>query len=189
MIKRFLKFNKKFLNSKSGFLLVEMIIAITLFVLIAVLSVGSVLSIFDANKRAQSSKTVVDNLNLSIENIARIVRFGSNYYCGTSSNLSSVNDCSGGGGSLSITFSGSRIIYRLNGNTLQKSDNGGSTYSDITSPETKIEYLMFYVFGTTLSDNNQPYVIMVIKGYSGNKLTAQSSFSVETLVSQRILDI
>jgi len=115
------------------------------------------------------------------------VRFGSNYYCGISSNENSVSNCSGGGNSFSVTFDGSRIIYRLSGTTIQRSDNGGS-YTDITSPETVIQYLRFYVFGSDTSDSIQPYVIVVIKGYVGNKPTTQSIFSIETLMSQRKLD-
>ena len=178
----------KIFNKNRGFTLVEMIIAITLFTLIATFSIGAVLSIFDANRRAQSSKTVVDNLNLAIENMTRVVRFGSNYYCGISSNKNSTRNCSGGGTSLSVTFKGNRIIYKLNGNTIQESDGGGS-YTDITSPETVIEYLRFYVFGSSNADTEQPYVIAVIKGYSGNKSTAQSKFSIQTLMSQRDLDL
>ncbi len=175
-----------------GFTLVEMLVAVALFTVIASFSIGAVLSIFDANRRARSSKTVVDNLNLSIENMARTVRFGNNYYCGISSNFSSVKDCAVGGTSLSITFEGNRIIYKWDGgedDPIERSINGGSSYTDITSPETVIEYLKFYVFGTDSSpDTNQPYVIAVIEGYSGNKSTAQSRFSIQTLMSQRALD-
>jgi len=140
---------------KKGFTLVELIIAVTLFTVIASFSIGAVLSIFDAHRRAQSTKTVVDNLNLS------------------------------------ITFNNTRIIYRWNGginDPIQKSENGGSTYSDITSPDTKIQYLRFYVFDSD-TGGEQPYVIAVIKGYVGNKATTQSSFTIQTLMSQRQLDI
>jgi len=178
----------KFKNKK-GFTLVEMLIAISLFTIIASFSVGAVLSIFDASHRARSSKTVVDNLNLAIEDMTRTIRFGNSYYCGVSSSLSSTNDCSGGLDSVSVTFEGNRIIFRLNGNTIQKSSNGGSSYTNITSSETIIEYLRFYVIGSSPSNGNQPYVIAVIKGYSGNRPTAQSKFFVQTLMSQRKLDI
>ncbi|OHB15303.1 MAG: hypothetical protein A2431_01495 [Candidatus Zambryskibacteria bacterium RIFOXYC1_FULL_39_10] len=176
---------------KKGFTLVELIIAVTLFTVIASFSIGAVLSIFDAHRRAQSTKTVVDNLNLSIESMARNVRFGGSYYCGISSGLTSTSNCSNGGNALSITFNNTRIIYRWNGginDPIQKSENGGSTYSDITSPDTKIQYLRFYVFDSD-TGGEQPYVIAVIKGYVGNKATTQSSFTIQTLMSQRQLDI
>jgi len=178
-------------NKKRGFTLVELLIAVSLFVVVTIISIGAVLSIFDANKRAQFSKTVVDNLNFSIENMARTVRFGSYYYCGISPDLFGINDCPTGGDSLSVTFNDNRIIYKWNGTTndpIQKSDDGGSVYTNITAPEAKIQYLKFYVLGSSTSDTNQPYVVAVIKGYVGNKPTTQSVFSVETLMSQRALD-
>lgn len=186
-----MKYNK----FKKGFTLVELIIAVTLFTVIASFSIGAVLSIFDANRRAQSTKTVVDNLNLSIENMARSVRFGGSYYCGISSGLTSTSNCPNGGDALSVTFDTSmRVVYRrsVNGSngfgTIQKSENGGSSYSDITSPDTNIQYLKFYVLDAD-AGGEQPYVIAVIKGYVGNKATTQSSFTIQTLMSQRQLDI
>jgi prepilin-type N-terminal cleavage/methylation domain-containing protein len=174
-----------------GFTLVEMLVAVSLFLVVVTISIGAILSVFDANKKAQASKTIADNLNLSIENMARIVRFGNSYYCGVSSGLTSTSNCSNGGNAISVTFDGNRIVYSWNGTTggpIQRSDNGG-TPVNITSPETKIEYLRFYVFGSSNLDTEQPYIIAIIKGYSGSKPTTQTKFSIETLISQRKLDL
>jgi hypothetical protein len=142
---------------------------------------------------------VVDNLNFAIEDVARTVRFGSYFYCGISSNLSAVNDCSTGGSAVSVTFKGSgcggpgcRVIYKWNGtiaDPIEMSTDGGMNYTDITAPEVKIEYLKFYVFGGDNTDVVQPYVLVVMKGYVGSKPTTKSTFSIETLMSQRTLDI
>jgi len=174
---------------QEGFTLVELLVAISLFIVVVVISMGAILSVFDANKKAQSSKTVVDNLNIAVENMARTVRFGTNYHCGSDGYLSTPTDCSNGDTSLAVSFEGSTIVYRLNGTAIQISNNGGSTYTNITSPETIIEYLKFYVFGSSDSDANQPYVVVVISGYVGSRSTNQTAFSIETLMSQRILDI
>ena len=178
------------LKINKGFTLVEILVAVALFTVIASFSTGAVLSIFDANNRARASKTVVDNLNLAIEDMVRTVRFGNNFHCGNSGNLASPTNCPDSSGSdlLDVTFKGDVIVYRLNGTAIQKSSDGGSNYTDITSPETSIDYLRFYVFNSQSSDNKQPYVVAVIKGHSGNKITAQSSFSIETTISQRVLD-
>lgn len=187
MLLIFSKENKKKLSSKicknAGFTLVEMLIAISLFIVVSTISIGAIINIFDSNKRAQSSKTVVDNFNLAFENMVRTIRFGSNYRCG-----GGVGDCSLGDTSVTVNFQGDDITYRLNGNSIQKRQNNGN-YENITSPETVIQYLKFYVLGTNTNDGNQPYVVVVIKGYSGNKSTNQSVFSIETLISQRKLDI
>jgi prepilin-type N-terminal cleavage/methylation domain-containing protein len=180
----------KLKNKNRGFTLVEMLVAVALFVLITTFSLGAVLSVFDANRNAQASKTVVDNLNFSIENMARTMRFGDHYYCGISNDEEAVNNCSGGGNSISVTFSGTRVVYKLENGIIKRSDNGGANYSDITSYDTVIESLKFYVFGSDLSPNTeQPYIVVVIKGYVGSKPTLQSSFLIETLISQRTLDL
>ena len=195
---------------RSGwFTLIEMLIAISLFIAVVTISIGAILSIFDANKKAQATKTVVDNLNLSIENMTRVVRFGGYYYCDSSasSNKTSWRNCPSGGSHLSVTFGGSstvscpsggsyiggsRIVYRLSSNAIQRSDDGGSNWVSITSLDTIIDTTnsKFYVFGSDPCDSpsTQPYVIAVIKGYVGTKPTIQSIFSIETLMSQRALD-
>lgn len=175
----------------------EMLIAISLFVVVTTISIGAILSIFDANRKAQSSKTVVDNLNLAIENMARIVRFGNNYHCANlNPPLSNPRDCNAGGTTdtlLAVNFGGKTIIFRWNGTVndpIQRSDDGGITYTNITAPEAKIEYLRFYVLGSSPNPNSaQPYVVVVIKGHVGVKATTQTVFSIETLMSQRTLDI
>ena len=125
------------------------------------------MSIFDANRKARSSKTVVDNLNLSLENMSRVIRYGNNYYCGESSFLESKQDgldCN----AISVKFNDNgvdrRIIYRLNGEKIEKSEDGGTHYTVITSSDTHIQHMKFRVFGTSDS-GKQPYVITVIKGY------------------------
>jgi prepilin-type N-terminal cleavage/methylation domain-containing protein len=187
---------KSIFNSQKGFTLIEMIIAVALFALIATFSLGSIVSIFDANRNARASKTVVDNLNLSLENMVRTIRFGTNYYCGESSNQSQSGDClsASGESSFSVTFKDptngvtKRIIYKLDTATsrIRMSENGGSSYTDITSSDTKIQDIKFHVLGTDASpDTVQPYVLVVIRGYVSSKPTVQSAFSVETLISQR----
>lgn len=180
------------IKNKKAFTLVEILVAVALFTLVASIALGSILTIFDANRKNRYSKTVVDNLNLSIENMARTVRFGNNYHCGSTGPLSSPQDCANnytGDSFLAVTFDGSVIAYRLNGTAIQRSENGGSTYTNITASDVTIEDLRFRVFDSSPSDNEQPYIIVVIKGYVGSKPTLQSKFSITTLMSQRRLDI
>jgi type II secretory pathway pseudopilin PulG len=182
---------RKNLN-KRGFTLVEMLVAVSLFIIVVSISIGALLSILDANRKTRTSKTVVDNLNLSIEDMTRVVRFSTNYYCGVSNNLSEFRDCSNGGNAISVSSSGDRVVYSWAGtenDPIRKSENGGVTYTNITAPEVKIEHLRFYVLGSDSSDVKQPYVVAVISGYVGSDATTKSTFSIQTLMSQRALDI
>jgi len=172
----------------SGFTLVELIIAVSLFTIIAFFSIGAVLSIFDANRKARSSKTVMDNFNFAVENMVREIRFGTNYYCGESSDISATLDCSNGGSSISVTFNGVRVSYKIASYAIQKKVGTGS-YENITSSDTKVEDVKFYVYNSGSADHMQPYVIAVVRGYVGDKLSSQTKFSIETLISQRKLDL
>jgi len=191
----------KFFAKKSGFTLVEMMIAVALFALIATFAIGSVLSIFDANRKSQSLKTVVDNFNFSIENMVRTVRFGSRYHCDNStgsSGVSSVLNCLGptGGKRLGVLAEdGATVVYWFDASdgSIWRYDSTSSKSIKITSSDTFIEYLKFYVYNTTPlftgSDLNQPYAVVVIKGYVKSKASTKSYFSIETMMSQRNLDL
>ncbi len=182
--------NNRKLKRSFGFTLVEIIVAVSLFTLVATISIGAVLSIFDANKKSQTSKTVVDNLNLSIEDMARTVRFGTNYHCGSGGTLTSPQNCSVGDNFLAVNFNSSTVVFRLNNSRIERSTNGGTTYSPITASDVVIETLNFYVFGATDSPSlQQPYVLVLIRGYVGTKPTQQTKFTIETIMSQRALDI
>jgi len=196
-------FKIKISNFKSGFTLVEMLVAVGLFTVIASFSIGAVLMIFDANRNARASKTVVDNLNLSLENMVRTVRFGTNYHCDSdegNGNLGDPDDCLGGGDRLAVTFRQNSIdyivVYRKCGNAIETSmtEWGEGQCNDpnmlpITSADTVIEYVRFYVLGSVAGNSEQPFAIAVIKGYVGSKPSSQSSFSIQTVMSQRGLDL
>ena len=88
-------------NSRSGFTLVEMIVAIAVFSVIMTISVGTLLAMVDANRKAQSLKSVIDNLNFAVENMSRNMRVGTLYHCETTGSvtgaISAPQDCASGG--------------------------------------------------------------------------------------------
>lgn len=175
-------------SNKKGFTLVEIIVAIAIFIVLVTISMGAIAGIFDANRKSQSLKAIMTNLNFAVEIMAREIRFGSKYHCGTTGDWSLPQDCSSGDNIITFeSSSGGEITYRLNGNTLEKSEDGGNTYLGITAPEINIESMKFFVTGAELS-SKQPKVLILIRGHAGNKPTIQSSFTIQTTVSQRILD-
>lgn len=179
-------------KGKKGFTLVEILISVSLFTVIVAISLGALLSIFEANKKTHALKTVMDNFNLTLENMTRTVRFGENYHCINTGTLSNPQDCPNGNSFLAVKFEGNTVIYRQSGSAIQKSSDGGLTYANITSSDTVIESLTFYVLGTQPGPSNiqQPYVLSVIKGYAGSasRPQARSDFSIQTIMSQRALD-
>ena len=185
-------------NSR-GFTLVELMVSVSVFVIIMVISMGSILSIFDANRKSQSLRTVMDNLNFTLETMTRTIRFGTNYHCDINyTPISSTRDCNGGASSIAVTSSGGNTVtYRLvsgaNYGRIVRTDssvNSGADYN-ITSSDVTITSLTFRVVGSPLCSSGdlfQPMVIITINGNAGVKATVKSSFSLQTTVSQRMFD-
>ena len=58
----------------------------------------------------------------------------------------------------------------------------------ITSPEIVIEDLRFFVQGSEEGDGLQPKVLVIVKGTAGTTQKSSTTFSLQTLVSQRLRD-
>jgi prepilin-type N-terminal cleavage/methylation domain-containing protein len=183
-------------NMMSGFTLVELLVAVGVFLVVMTISLGSVLSILDAGRKARSLKSVMTNLNFTLETMTREIKFGTNYYCGedTSSQHTQTLDCAAGN---AITFTDSNgvdIVYKLVGTQIQKSTNHGP-YIGVTSPEVTITNFKIFVIGSETfdpsngnNDMNQPRTFVLLRGYVGSKPALRSSFALQTTISQRIPD-
>jgi len=172
---------------KKGFTLIELMTSVTIFAIIMTISLGSILGIFDANRKTRSMKTVMNNLNLSIETMSKEMRYGKNYHCG-SGNLTTPQNCAGGDTLMSFLSSeGNQITYSFSSSAITKQvDNNQAV--PITAPEVVIDSLTFYTFGASVSDTLQPKVIIRIKGHAGTG-KSRSDFTLETMASQRMIDI
>lgn len=176
-----------------GFTLIELLTSITLFMVVMTISMGSILGVFDANRKSESLKTAMDNLNFSLESMSREMRFGRNYHCISSGVITDAQNCPGGDTYLSfITSDEVQTIYKLSGTQIVKSVDGGTTFIPVTAPEVTIQSLTFYVIGAGLippADVLQPKVLMKVRGIAGTKAKTTTDFTIETLVSQRLLDL
>jgi prepilin-type N-terminal cleavage/methylation domain-containing protein len=175
-----------------GFTLIEMMVSLSVFSVVILLSMGAIVSILDANQKSQTLRSVMDNMNVTLESMSRKVRFGTTYHCGTSIPTNTPADCSSGDSTLTITASDRTLVtYKLSGSRIARSVNGAAN-SYLTSPDVTIQALTFYVTGSPAYNGGantlQPRVIVVIKGYAGAKNTTKSSFMLQTTISQRKLD-
>jgi prepilin-type N-terminal cleavage/methylation domain-containing protein len=190
------KKNSKIKNTARGFTLIEIMVAVSIFALVMMVSIGAVLSIVSANKKAQAVSSVITNLNFALEAMVRDLRTGYNYDCGGAD--VSGTDCEDIGSSR-IRFISTQsstddnpvpVEYNLEDGSITKSVDDGPALS-LTSEEVRIEELSFYVIGTTKSsggDYNQPRIIIILKGsYEGFGSLAE--FHLQTMVSQRRIDI
>ncbi|MSU56506.1 MAG: type II secretion system protein [Candidatus Taylorbacteria bacterium] len=193
-----LKATSHTLKASSGFTLVEMIVAFGIFSIIMVISVGSLVSLIEANHKAQALKTVVNNLHFALENMSRNIRTGYNYHCGFGT-VTVPADCATIP-AIQLVFKdrqGSYVAYRWTGSgDIERSRNTdpvalltSDSFIPITAPEITIEQFGFYVDGTGNNDKEQPRVLIVAKGSMQGKSKVISRFNIETIVSQRLLDV
>ena len=158
-------------------------VALSIFTLVAVSTAGALLSLLDANAKAQGLKSVMDNLNVAVENMSRTIRFGQGYSCFSAA--PSLGYCNGqtGQGFSFTSQKGESVKYYLDGSKIVRSIDGGSAMA-MTAPEVTITGLQFFVYGAGAGDG-QPRVLVAINGKAGLVESIRSLFAVQTSVSQR----
>ena len=192
------------------FTLIEMMVDVSLFAIVITISIGALLDMVSANRKAQAMQSVMNNLNIALDGMVRNVRMGTSYHCG-SSTLSAKRSCPSGDTTLAFeAFSGDpndtgdQWVYWIEGNRLYKSEDSKATKLAITAPEIKINTFKVYVTGATRSLNDfgntvQPKVVFVIKGTAaaqgntqsvvGTAKKIRSKFTIQAVATQRILDL
>ncbi|MCR4330939.1 MAG: type II secretion system GspH family protein [Patescibacteria group bacterium] len=170
-------------STQGGFTLIEMIVAVSLFTIVIFVSIGALLAISDASRKANSLRSVMDNLNFAIESMSRSIRTGTDYACAGGGN------CVNGGTEFSfIDQRNVAVTYKYDASTqsimVQKD---GGVFRGITSAEVQVEGLTFYVAGVG-ADGKQPRIIITARGVAGLKEKTKTSFSIQTTVSQRQIE-
>ena len=69
------------LKNKHGFTLIEIMVSLGIFAIVALVAVGAFLKIIDANKQSQALQTAMNNTNFALESMVREMRVGKNYTC------------------------------------------------------------------------------------------------------------
>lgn len=209
------------LRASPGFTLVEMIVAVALFAIVMLVAVGALLSLTGANRKAQALQSVMNNLNIALDGMVRNVRMGTEYQCG-GVNGNGYNDCVNGDtvfafkpfcdadnpppsdpGCAAVWIyryeaSGADGVCKTTdnqGGCIERSEDSGNDWVDLTAPEVTIENATFYVVGSQPGDDadnggvpEQPKVLVVVEGEAG-AATANTTFHIEATAVQRELDL
>lgn len=183
---------------KRGFTLIEMLVSVAIFSVVMVMGLGALLALSEANRKAQLLSEAINNFQSSLDSISRAVRTGSEYHCGGGA-LTARQDCTLTPSSQMafLSATGQTTVYKRGTTTdcanaqgcILRSTDGGSNYITITSPEIVVTALQFYVIGAPLGDSIQPKAVMLIGGYIVGKNGQQTTFDVQTSVTQRIYDL
>src|SRR3989344_3678260 len=119
------KMKSKLQKKKNGFSLIEIIISLGIFMAVMTIGMGAVLILFDSNKRSQDLKSVINNLNVSLDSMTRELVVGSNYVCNGDAaavTMDSITECPLNGGA-SIVFCSSDnepIAYRFSSESIER---------------------------------------------------------------------
>lgn len=188
------------LDSKNGFTLVELLVSVSLFVVVSTVSIMALITVKEANTKVQVKRNVLNNLNFSLENMARNLRVGTIYSCGRSS-LTPIEAPTGVNcvnGDDSITFKdymGDAVTYSLDNQNLvilkeiSGITNGSRTSQalPITSPDIQINNLRFIVRDAE-AGGLQPFAVIIVEGVAKPGTKLETKFKVQTSASQRVLD-
>lgn len=202
-------------DKKSGFTLIEIIVSLMIFSVVAVVAVGALLKIVSLNRRAQTLQASTTNLSFAMEAISRELRVGSKFNCqrfsgtfnpGNDSGVDMApNACSPSTDEDFIAFESSafdtdkptcRLVYAYRfvptttGYILTKAEQAkcGDTL-DSTSFSSVIDpNVTITGYKITATDKQFPMAFIRITGYSGApyREKEKSYFDVETAVSARI---
>jgi type II secretory pathway pseudopilin PulG len=181
------KGKSKTAQGKEGFFLAELIVSVFIFGIVMTVSVGSLILALDANRKTQSLKSVLNNLNVVLDTMTRTIATGSHYLCGSGTSFNPENpdvaDCF-----MSATDplnSGEEVVNLLFNEDLDGNDSaddfityerrvdsggkgyiartirgGAGSYSSavrMTAPEVDITSLRFYVSGSEPAVNGTDF--------------------------------
>ncbi len=196
-----------YVGNKRGFTLVELMVSIGIFGVVATISIGTLLVMIDANRKAQSVSTALTNLSFVIDNMTRNIRTGYDYHCsnrtGENPSLPSSGanqDCSGADEN-TIVFTdgrtGNRVGFRLYGETIQRkvsdtTDPRFARWLPVTNSTVSVEMFRIEVQNTDTyyddGDTLQPRVLLVVSGVVNEGLESETAFNLQADVTQRVLD-
>jgi type II secretory pathway pseudopilin PulG len=185
---------------KGGFTIIELMVSIALFTATFIAISSSFISIVDAYRKIMAERVNVDNLSTAVESMVRGLKTGTNFHCGSGGNIGEAQACPGGDTYLAFekakgnpTDDTDQIVYRLMTGRLERSDDGGANFYPVTDVPSviTISNLKFYVVGSvglTNGDTVQPKAVIVMSGTVGTGVKKSSTFSIQTTITQRLLD-
>ncbi|MDE2213036.1 MAG: type II secretion system protein [Patescibacteria group bacterium] len=196
---------------EKGFTLIELIVAVALFTVVMLIAMTALLAIANADRKAQSIQSVVDNLDFALDDMSRIVRTGTVYHCtdmsgdtlGAMGNPTVQQGCPEYGSSyIALLPSGAdpssqtdRIVYwysssceGFSGGCIEKSTDSGQTFLPLTSPDVSVDSMRFYVptIGTWPQYTTQPKVLIELTAHINVAGGSPTTLRLETTLTQRV---
>lgn len=200
------------LKSAAGFTLIEIMVAISIFSIVALISVSALIIANRVNQRAQGMKIAMDNLHFALNSMSFKLRQGGLYQCLDGAAPSNPPDylkykdsgrsCGSPNGASALAFTTPKsagteqsvVVYRLNENgaieywyaPISNPASGLPSFVPITVENLDIQHLSFRVVNTQgPTFATSPRVFISVRGVAqvGKDVTP---FSLQTVVAERI---
>ncbi len=201
-----------------GFTLVELMVSLTIFSIVMMVSTGTLLVLIDVNAKAQALYSATSNLSFALDSMTREMRTGYHYYCDESDGESTqelpptipsgvpTQDCTNLNTTRDfVTFSRERDNVRMGyrRNVVMGTDGilrgvieqklEGGNWMQITSRDVAIDVFDIVVnHSDTFNENNdteQSTVDIRIVGHVNNGLDVDTDFNIQTRIVERRFDV
>lgn len=184
-------------QKNTGFTLLEMIVAIGVFLVVVTISLTAFLNVHDIQLKMSAFRAASDNINFAIETMVRDIEEGR---CTKQDNSGT---CSVSVGINFYTFDNNSISYQMstcgtppnvygcikrNGTDIITSDNIDITYLNFSVQNSNP--LVYDISDDAYTgDTNQPLITITVEGVSGTKEKLKSKINIQASVSMRQLDV
>jgi prepilin-type N-terminal cleavage/methylation domain-containing protein len=173
-----MKKKKKIFSNKNGYTLIELMVALSIFVTVIVIVLGLFSMAIKGQRKVISQQNVQENASFLMEFMAKEIR------------MSKINGSNGTFTTLALTRSdGINVVYNISGGKISRND--GTRDGQVSADEVIVTG-SFYIEGVGAGaiDNQQPKVTIVLKIQGvGNKVEEKSEMHIQYTLSQRNLDI
>lgn len=166
-------------KQQSGFTLIEMLVAVSIFVTVAMIVSLVFVSLAQANRRARNIKLLVDNVNFAMDSMVLDLKTSKSFSCLSGSGTD--EDCQGISYDPLSPTPGENYTYDY-----RVVDGNGTIFRGdlpLTSPQINIDDLHFSLVNNNL-DNKQQGIYVYVHA-SAKERTTVVDFNLQTFVSAR----
>ncbi len=162
-----------------GFTIIELTIAMGLFIILMGIAMGSFVRAMRTQRAIVALMTANDNASLALEQMAREIRTSSTFVKNSPSELQFDNAY------------GIEVVYRLNSNAIERGEtnpSGLTTYKKITADNVRINNFSITLFGQNPGDGYPPRITISISATGTDSSLQDVSTNIQTTISARISD-
>lgn len=174
-------------KSCEGFTLVDLLVGIGLFAVVASIALGGLAGTLRTQRQVAALVAANNNVALALEQIAREIRTG-HLFCADdpASSRGTASLCPNSSVIAFINAKGETVSYRLSGGTIEK--GVGGAFEQITGRNVLVRYLNFLLSGNSWNDGLQTRVTIAIGIGTKEPGTLDAVVRLQTTISPRELD-